>query len=72
VVAATFLVQLTAALIGKLSPSLPVLIVGIPLKTLTGYVVLMASLSLWPRFIDSRFSALLDAGMHLLVNHARR
>lgn len=72
VIAATFLVQLATALVGRLSPSLPVMIVGIPLKTLTGYVVLIASLGLWPRFIESRFSALLDAAMHLLANHARR
>jgi flagellar biosynthetic protein FliR len=71
VIAATFLVQVTTALVGKLSPSLPVMIVGIPLKTLTGYVVLTASLGLWPRFIDGRFSALLDAAMQLLEHHLK-
>jgi flagellar biosynthesis protein FliR len=71
VIAATFLVQVVIALIGKLAPSLPVMIVGIPLKTLIGYVVLIASLGLWPRFIDSRFSALLDAAMQLMQRHLR-
>jgi flagellar biosynthesis protein FliR len=71
VIAATFLVQVTTSLVGKLAPSLPVMIVGIPLKTLTGYVVLIASLGLWPRFIDARFSALLDAAMNLLAHHVR-
>lgn len=71
VIAATFLVQVATALVGKLSPSLPVMIVGIPLKTLTGYVVLTASLGLWPRFIDGRFSALLDAAMQLLEQHLK-
>ncbi len=72
IIAATFLVQVTTALIGKLSPALPVMIVGIPVKTMTGYVVLIASLGLWPRFIDSRFGALLDAAMQLLQQHLRK
>lgn len=71
VIAATFLIQVTTALVGKLSPSLPVLIVGIPLKTLTGYIVLIASLGLWPRFIDGRFATLLDAAMQLIEHHTR-
>jgi flagellar biosynthetic protein FliR len=71
VMAATFLVQVTIALVGKISPTVPVMILGIPLKTLTGYVVLIASLGLWPRFIDGRFSALLDAVMRLMQQHVR-
>ncbi|HWZ51299.1 MAG TPA: flagellar biosynthetic protein FliR [Granulicella sp.] len=71
IMAATFLVQVAIALVGKLSPSLPVMIVGIPLKTLTGFFVLIASLGLWPRFIDSRFSALLDAAMQLMQRHVK-
>jgi flagellar biosynthesis protein FliR len=71
IMAATFLVQVVVALIGKLSPSLPVMVVGIPIKTLTGYVVLIASLGLWPSFIDSRFSLLLDAAMQLMQRHLK-
>jgi flagellar biosynthetic protein FliR len=71
VMAATFLVQIVVALIGKISPSLPVMVVGVPIKTLTGYVVLIGSLALWPNFIDSHFSSLLDAAMHLMQNHLK-
>jgi len=71
IMAATLLVQVAIALIGKLSPSLPVMIVGIPLKTLTGFFVLIASLGLWPKFIDSHFSALLDSAMQLMQRHLR-
>lgn len=71
IMAATFLVQVTIALVGKISPTVPVMILGIPLKTLTGYTVLIASLGLWPKFIDGRFAALLDAAMGLLQQHAR-
>ena len=71
VIAATFLVQIVIALIGKISPSLPVMVVGIPIKTLTGYVVLIGSLGLWPSFIDSHFSSLLDAAMNLMQRHLK-
>jgi flagellar biosynthetic protein FliR len=71
VIAATFLVQVVIALIGKISPSLPVMVVGIPIKTLTGYVVLIGSLGLWPSFIDSHFSSLLDAAMNLMQRHLK-
>jgi flagellar biosynthetic protein FliR len=71
VIAATFLVQIVIALIGRISPSLPVMVVGIPIKTLTGYVVLIGSLGLWPSFIDSHFSSLLDAAMQLIQHHLK-
>lgn len=71
IMAATFLVQITVALVGKISPTVPVMILGIPLKTLSGYAVLIACLGLWPSFIDQRFSALLDTAMRLMQQHAR-
>ncbi|MFZ1084289.1 MAG: flagellar biosynthetic protein FliR [Terracidiphilus sp.] len=60
VLAATMLVEIAVALMGKLSPQLPVMMLTVPMKTLTGYVLLTGSLALWPRFIESRFSGLLD------------
>jgi flagellar biosynthetic protein FliR len=72
VLASTMLVEVAMALLGKLSPQLPVLAIAIPAKTMTGYVVLIGSLALWPRFIDARFSALLDAAMRLLVEGSTR
>ncbi len=68
VLAATLLVELAISLLGRLSPQLPALALTVPAKTMLGYVVLIGSLALWPRFIEARFSALLDsAGM--LVRH---
>jgi flagellar biosynthesis protein FliR len=66
VVAATVLVEVTVAVLGKLSPQLPVMMVAIPAKTLLGYAVLIGSLAVWPRFIEGRFSLLLDSGESLL------
>ena len=38
----------------------------VPLKTLVGFTVLIGSLALWPRFIQARFSGLLDVAEGLL------
>jgi len=66
VMAATLLVEVVTSVLGKLSPQLPVMMIAVPAKTMLGYVVLIASLALWPRFIESRFSVLLDGAEHLL------
>ena len=66
VLAATMLVEIAVALLGKLSPQLPVMSLTVPLKTLTGFAILTGSLALWPRFIEARFSGLLDLAEHLI------
>jgi flagellar biosynthetic protein FliR len=38
----------------------------VPLKTLTGFVILIGALALWPRFIEARFSGLLDMAERLI------
>ncbi len=68
VLAATLLVELTIALLARLSPQLPALALTVPAKTMLGSVVLIGSLSLWPRFIEARFSGLLDSAQ-MLVRH---
>ncbi len=60
ILAATLLVEVAIALMGKLSPQLPVMALTVPLKTLTGFAVLAGSIALWPRFIETRFDGLLD------------
>jgi flagellar biosynthetic protein FliR len=66
VLAATMLVEIAVSLLGKLSPQLPVMNLTVPLKTLTGFVILSGSLALWPRFIEARFSGLLDLAERLI------
>ena len=66
VIAATLLAEIAVALAGKLEPQLPVMAVTVPVKTMLGYGVLIGSLALWPRWIEARFTALLDAAGHLL------
>lgn len=71
ILAATLLVEVAVALLGKLSPQLPVMSLTVPLKTLTGFVLLAGSLALWPRFIQARFDNLLDLAQQLLTHAAR-
>jgi len=65
--AATMLVEVAVALLGKLSPQLPVMNLTVPLKTLTGFALLTGALALWPRFIEARFSGLLDLAERLIA-----
>ena len=71
VLAATLLVEVAVALLGKLSPQLPVISLTVPLKTLTGFSILIGSLALWPRFIEARFSNLLDLAQKLIADGAK-
>jgi flagellar biosynthetic protein FliR len=68
VLAATMLVEIAVALLGKLSPQLPVMSLTVPLKTVTGFAILAGSLALWPRFIEARFAGLLDMAERLIAS----
>jgi flagellar biosynthesis protein FliR len=70
VLAATMLVEIAVALLSRLSPQLPVMSLTVPLKTLVGFVVLIGSLALWPRFIEARFAGLLDLAERLIQGPA--
>jgi len=67
VIAATVMVDVTSALMGRLAPQLPVLFVGLPVKSLVGYGVLIGALGIWPRYIEARFDALLNAAMQMVM-----
>ena len=70
ILAATMLVEIAVSLVGKLSPQLPVMSITVPLKTVTGFAILLGSLMLWPRFIEARFASLLDVAERLVAGHA--
>jgi flagellar biosynthesis protein FliR len=67
VIAAAFTVEIVVALVGKMSPQLPVMVVSIPLKTLVSYAVLIGALGVWPAWIERHFTALLDAAAKLVA-----
>ena len=66
VLAATLLVEIATSLMGKLSPQLPVMFLSVPMKQITGFVILAGSLALWSRFIEARFGGLLDMAERLI------
>jgi flagellar biosynthetic protein FliR len=66
VIAAALAVEVTIALVARLSPQLPSIVLSIPMKTIASYVVLIASLAVWPGWIERHFTALLDAAAKLL------
>ncbi len=68
VMSAALAVEVTVSLVSRLAPQLPVQVVGVPLKTLGSYVVLIGSLAVWPGWIEGHFKALLDAAEDLLVH----
>ncbi|WP_254063832.1 flagellar biosynthetic protein FliR [Granulicella sp. S190] len=67
VMAAALAVEVTIALVARLSPQLPSLVISVPAKTMVSYVVLIASLAVWPGWIERHFTALLDAAAKMLV-----
>ena len=67
VMAAGLVVEVTIGLIARMSPQLPAMVMGVPLKTLVSYGVLIASLAVWPAWIERHFTALLDAAGKLMV-----
>ena len=67
VLAATLLAELAVALAGKMAPTLPVMALTVPVKTMLGYGVMLGSLGLWPHWIEGHFAALLDDAGRLLA-----
>lgn len=52
---ATLLIDVTLAFFAKIAPQLPVMFVGIPVKQLVGYGVLMAAVRFWPGLVGPQF-----------------
>jgi flagellar biosynthetic protein FliR len=67
VMAAALAVEMTISMVSRLAPMLPAQVVGIPLKTLASYGVLIGSLAVWPGWIARHFGVLLDDAARLLV-----
>jgi flagellar biosynthesis protein FliR len=66
VVVATLLADVALGFLGKASPQLPVMLVGLSIKNILGLLALGGALALWPDFFDQRFSAALAVGERLL------
>ncbi len=56
VLATTMLADIVGAFLGKASPQMPVLLVGLPIKCVLGLATLCAALRFWPGFFDRHFA----------------
>jgi flagellar biosynthetic protein FliR len=66
VLVASLFVDVALGFIGKASPQLPVLFVGISLKNLLGLALMCGAVAYWPRFFDARFGRALDVSERIL------
>jgi flagellar biosynthesis protein FliR len=66
VLVASLFADVALGFIGKASPQLPVLFVGISLKNLLGLALLCGAVAFWPRFFDARFTRALNASERIL------
>lgn len=63
---ATLLIDVTLAFFAKAAPQLPVMFVGIPVKALVGYTVLIAAVQFWPAIFTRHF----EQALGFFLQHA--
>ncbi len=62
----TLVVDVALGFLGKASPQLPVLFIGLAVKNLLGLAILLAVISYWPHTIGERFLQTIELGERLL------
>jgi len=66
VIVATLVADVALGFLGKVSPQLPVVFVGLSVKNLLGLAVLAGSFALWPRLLEREFAAAIGWGERVL------
>ena len=66
VVVATMLIDVTLGFLAKSSPQIPILFLGLSIKTVVALTVLSGTLILWPRLFEHHFAAGIALGERLL------
>lgn len=66
VLLATMLADIALGFLGKASPQLPVLFIGLSIKSLLGCAVLICALPLWPRYMERHFLEAVSTSERLL------
>jgi flagellar biosynthetic protein FliR len=64
--AATVMADFALAFLGKASPQLPVMIMGMSVKSMLGMLALIGSLAYWPRLFENQFSRGIELGERML------
>lgn len=63
---ATLMIDIVVSLLSKASPQIPAMLLGIPVKTLTGYALLIGAVALWPGILERRFAIAVGTAEKLL------
>jgi flagellar biosynthesis protein FliR len=63
---ATLVADMALGFLGKASPQLPVLFIGLAVKNLVGLAVLMAAMAYWPRVFNQQFAQGIHAAERIL------
>ncbi len=66
VLVATMFTDVALGFLGKASPQLPVLFVGLSVKSMLGLILLGGAIALWPRFFDARFQQAMEMSERVL------
>jgi flagellar biosynthetic protein FliR len=66
VVVATMLIDVTLGFLAKSSPQIPILFLGLSIKTVVAMTILSGTLTLWPRLFEHHFAAGISLGERLL------
>jgi flagellar biosynthetic protein FliR len=66
VLVATMAVDLALSFLSRISPQVPVLLVGLSVKQLVGYMVMVGAIALWPEYLQHRFLEAIVASERIL------
>ncbi len=66
VLVATLFTDVALGFLGKASPQLPVLFVGLSIKSMLGLLLLGGAVAFWPRFFDARFQQAMEMSERIL------
>jgi flagellar biosynthetic protein FliR len=63
---ATIVIDVTLGFLGKASPHLPVMFVGMSVKSVAAFLVIVGALRFWPGLLERYFAAALVTSERLL------
>jgi flagellar biosynthetic protein FliR len=63
---ATLMIDITISFVSRASPQLPAMLLGIPVKSLTGFALLTGAAALWPGILERQFGIAIGAAERLL------
>ena len=63
---ATLVADMALGFLGKASPQLPVLFIGLAVKNLVGLTVMIAAIAYWPRMFNQQFAHAIETAEKLL------